>query len=64
MKKVRKSFADWLVRMALKIDPGNEHAMTFYMDRMMDFIISGKSTIKVSVVDDSDLYEWPTTPKP
>lgn len=57
MKRFRRNIANLLVRLATRIDPGNEHAMKFYMDRMMDFIISGKSTIKVSVVDDADMLD-------
>ena len=44
---IRKWLAGYLVRIAYEIDPENEEVREFWMRRMVDFVISGKSTIKI-----------------
>ena len=45
--KLRKWLAGYLVMLANKIDPENEEVMNFWVRRMTDLVISGKSTIKI-----------------
>lgn len=49
--KIRERTANMLVGLARKIDPPNKAAMQFHMDRLMDFVLTGQSVIKVTVVD-------------
>ena len=55
MKRLRIYLANRLVWLALLIDPRNEEAMQFYMNRFTDFIISGRSNIKISVIEEREL---------
>ena len=50
---MRKWIANRLVRLARKIHPENEEVMKFWADRMMEFVITGQSNVKVSWVDTS-----------
>lgn len=61
--KLRERTANMLVRLARRIDPPNKAAMQFYMDRLTDFVLTGHSAIKVSVVEPEDYYA-PTDPAP
>jgi hypothetical protein len=50
---MRRWIANQLVRLARRIHPENEEAMRFWMDRMVEMAVTGKSIIKVSAVDPS-----------
>ena len=54
---MRRWLANKLVSIARRIDPPNDAAMQFYMDRMMDFIITGRSDIKITVVSPTAALE-------
>ena len=56
--RFRKWVAHRLARLARRIYPEEPEVMAFYMDRMTDFIISGKSNVRVSVVPDEEV-QWP-----
>lgn len=50
---MRKWIANKLVRLARHIYPESEEVTNFYMERMMEYVISGKSDILISRVDTS-----------
>jgi hypothetical protein len=52
-EQMRRWIANQLVRLARRIHPENEEAMRFWMDRMVEMAVTGKSIIKVSAVDPS-----------
>lgn len=52
---MRRHIANFLVSLARRIDPENEQVMKFWMDRMVEFVLTGKSTIKVSSVAEDDM---------
>ena len=54
MKNLRRWIANKLARLARRIYPESEEVMAFHMDRMMDFVISGKSTVKIVSVDEGE----------
>ena len=53
--RARRWIAGRLVSLAYWIDPEEPAVMEFWMHRMTDFIISGKSSIKVSVIDEEEM---------
>ena len=57
LTKARRYIANRLMSLALWVDPGNPHAMRFYMDRMIDFVLSGRSNIKITVVPDEEVIK-------
>lgn len=61
MKPFRRWIANHLARLARRIYPQSEEAMSFYMDRMVDFALTGQSGIKISYVAPEDMYVSPTS---
>lgn len=59
MIRFRKWLANKLARTARRIYPESPEVMAFWADRMTDFVISGKSDIKITVVKQDDLYAAP-----
>ena len=53
--KLRRWLATRLVILAQRIDPQSEAVMNFWVGRMTDFIIEGKSTIKITVEPDEPM---------
>jgi len=53
--RFRRWLANKLASWARRIYPMSEETMAFYMDRMTDFVITGKSNIKITVVKDEDI---------
>ena len=62
LTSVRRWLASQLVVIARKIDPTSEKVMSFWMDRMTDFIIEGKSNIKITVIPESEMADDPKRP--
>lgn len=48
---MRKWIANKLAGLARRIYPESEQVMAFYMDRMVEYCITGESHIKMSYVD-------------
>lgn len=48
---MRRWLANLLAGWARRIYPESEEVMSFYMDRMMETVITGQSNIKMSWVD-------------
>lgn len=63
MDKLREWIAIRLVRLARWVQPENKEYLQFMTDRMVEFIASGRSTIKVTSIDPIDMYE-PISAKP
>lgn len=53
---MRTWIANKLINLARRIDPPNKLYLQFLQDQMVDFILTGQSTIKVSSVDSSELF--------
>lgn len=56
---MRERMANWLVALARKIDPPNKAAMQFLLDRVIDYTLTGQSTIKVTRVSPEEMYADP-----
>lgn len=55
MKTFRRRLANKLAGLARRIYPESEEVMAFYTDRMMDMVITGQSSIKVTALDPEDM---------
>jgi hypothetical protein len=53
MTALRRWLANKLAVLARRIYPESEEVMAFHMDRMVEMVLTGKSTIKITHVDDS-----------
>lgn len=51
MKPFKRWLANKLAGLARRIYPESEEVMSFYMDRMVEYVITGQSTIHISHVD-------------
>ena len=54
MKDFRKWLANKLAGLARRIYPESEEAMAFMADRMVDLVMTGQSTIKITTLDPED----------
>lgn len=57
--EVRQRIADWLIKLARRIDPPNRAYLAFMNDRMMEGMITGSSFVKVTAIDTDQVSELP-----
>lgn len=61
---IRQRFRRWLANKlaswARRIYPQSEEVMSFYMDRMVDFVLTGQSCVKVEAIPPSAMHRAAT----
>ena len=56
MVKIRRWIAYRLVRLARFIYPQSEEVLQFWSERFLDFVIEGKSNMKITVIPDKEMH--------
>lgn len=60
---MRRWIANKLARLARLIYPDSEELMAFYMDRAIEAIVHGQSTIRVGTIPPGTVFKEPSTPQ-